>query len=368
MKRFIIRYKFICFALLLAQFTVSAQTFEKSRSVSKTFFAGSDTELQVFNKYGDIQLIAWEKDSVKIDVSLKVISTKESKLNNTFDFIDFEFNATKHYVIAKTTFDGGDSFWSDVKDLANTVFSSGTKSQIDYKIYLPIGMKVEIENKFGNIFISDHKGNLDINLSNGDLNTHNLSGDNNIKLSFANANINYFDHGRLNIGYFSEVHIDDCTDINVDSKSSKVYIKKFNYLNIESNRDHLYLGEGNKVGGKLMFSFVSIDNLNRNLDISTNYGDFEIHNLGNMENGIAISSESTDFVITKKKSQSFNLDITYNENAGLFYDDELKNKESVAVEDDKKLVQTTGLLGVKGLTTIDFKAKILSGSLKINNK
>jgi hypothetical protein len=354
--------------LLLSQFNLSAQTFEKSRSVSKSFLAGPETELQVTNKYGDIQLIAWDKDSVKIDVSLKVISTKESKLNSTFDFIDFEFNATKHYVIVQTTFDGGDSFWSDVKDLANTVFASGTKSQIDYIIYLPSSMKVGIENKFGNIFISDHKGNLDINLSNGDINTHNLSGENNIKLSFANANINYFDHGMLNIGYFSEVHIDECGDITFDSKSSKIYVKKFNFLNIKSNRDHFYLGEGNKIFGTLMFTFVSIDNLNRNLDISTNYGDFELHNLGNMENGISISSESTDFVITKKHSQSFNLDIIYNENAGLFYDDELKNKKSVAVEDDKKLVQTTGLLGVKGASTIDFKAKILSGSLKINNK
>ncbi|PLX12832.1 MAG: hypothetical protein C0598_05245 [Marinilabiliales bacterium] len=354
--------------LLLLQLDINAQTFEKSRSVSKTFFAGPDTELQVTNKYGDIQLVEWDNDSVKFDISLKVMSTKESKLNNTFDFIDFEFNATPHYIIVKTTFEGGGSFWSDIKDLASTVFTSGTKSQIDYKIYLPKDMKVNLENKFGNIFISDHSGDLNINLSNGDLNTHNLDGENTVNLSFANANINKYESGLIAIGYFSEVHITECNTLKVDSKSSKVYIKKFETLDIQSNRDHMYLGEGNNIDGKLMFTFVNIEKINKKLSIETNYGDFELDNLGKMENGISISSESTDFTITKTKSQSFNLDITYNENAGLFYDQELKNKVSKAVENDNKLVQTTGLLGDTNAYPINFKAKLLSGSLKINNK
>jgi hypothetical protein len=354
--------------LLLSQLQLIGQTYEKSRSISKSFYAGKDTELQLSNKYGNIQLETWEKDSVKVDISLKVISSKESKLNTTFDYIDFQFNATKHYIIAQTTFEGQGSFWSDVKDLAGTVFNSSTKTQIDYKIYLPANLKVSIDNKYGNVYVSDYTGEIDIKLSNGNMKAHNFTGLTTIAMSFANADIDELSNAKFNISYFSELHIDKCDSIKLDSKSSKIYIKQFNSLDLSSNRDHLYLGEGNIINGRLMFSYAEIEKLNSGLKVETHYGDLELNSLGRMIDGINISSASTDFTINKLTSQAIAVDITYNENAGLYYQDELSRKKTSKIETDKKLVNTTGLLGTDSASTINLKAKILSGSLTINNK
>ncbi|NOY50293.1 MAG: hypothetical protein GXO88_07020 [Chlorobi bacterium] len=368
MIKSIMRYKIICLLLLLLQTNLIGQTFEKSRSISKSFYAGKDTELQVSNKYGNIQLETWEKDSVKVDISLKVISSKESKLNMTIDYIDFQFNATKHYIIAQTAFEGQGTFWSDVKDLAGTVFNSNTKTQIDYKIYLPASLKISIENKYGNIYISDYAGEINIKLSNGDLKAHQFTGQTTIAMSFANADIDELSKGKFDISYFSELHIDKCDSIRLDSKSSKIYIKDFNALDINSNRDRLSLGEGNSISGKLMFSHTEIEKLNSSLKTDTHYGDFEINSLGGMIKGIDISAASTDFVINKLSSQAISVDITYNENAGLYYQDELSRKRTSKIETDKKLVNTTGLLGTDSASTINLRAKVLSGSLTINNK
>ena len=57
-------------ALMLGTTLASAQNLTDSRSVSKRFPASRETTLEVVNKYGKIQLVTWDKDSVAVDVDI----------------------------------------------------------------------------------------------------------------------------------------------------------------------------------------------------------------------------------------------------------------------------------------------------------
>lgn len=368
MKRFIIQYKLIGLLLLFASFTSMGQPYEKSRHLNKVFSLGTDTEIQISNKYGNIQLITWEKDSVKFDVDLKVIATKESKLNSTFDYIDFNFNASKNFVIVETTFAGKGTFWSDVKDLANTVFAGGTKTQIDYKIYLPAYASVKIENKYGDIFISEHNGPIDLFLSNGDLKSNTLNGKSNITLQFANANIKFIKNGILDITYYSELELEEADNLKVKSRSSRLNIDKINKLEINSYRDKYFLESANIIEAKNSFTYLEIKNLNKNIEMTANYGELVIKNIHNSVEYINLEIESTDININKKSSQAFFLELVYNEKAEIYFSEKLKNKETLKMDEEKRLAKTSGLLGKSDTKAINIKATILSGEIKINNK
>ena len=99
--------------------------------------------------------------------------------------INFEFSNTKYYIIARTQLkQDQNAFWAEVSDLANTIFSGNNKTQIYHFIFMPASITVTFENKFGNIYSTDHNGKITVKLSNGDFKANNLSGDVNLDFSF----------------------------------------------------------------------------------------------------------------------------------------------------------------------------------------
>lgn len=368
MKKFIIQYKLIGIVLLIVGYSAMGQSYEKSRKVTKSFSLSPEMEIQVSNKYGNIEIIPWEKDSVRFEISLKVVANKESKLNSTYDYIDFDFKSSKHYVIANTSFAGNGSFWSDVKDLANTVFTGGTKTQIDYIIYLPKSNTLRIKNKYGDIFTSDHDGPVDIFLSNGNIKSHSFNGKTILNLQFANANINRISNGDLYLGYYSDLQLDEADSLKIESRSSRLNIDKSNYLDINSSRDKYFLESVGEIIATNSFSYLEIKNLGKQIKVDANYGDVILKNIDNKVKHIQINGESTDVNIYKDESQLFNLEVIYNERAGIFYSEKIKDKKTVKEDNENKLVKTTGKLGNLNSRGIDVKAFILSGKFKISNK
>ena len=92
MKILIMKYKSVLFLsviVLLLPVLLSAQPYERSRQETHTFKVYKQTTLEVYNKYGNIHLFPWEKDSVKIRIELNVKANKQNKVDKIFEYIDF---------------------------------------------------------------------------------------------------------------------------------------------------------------------------------------------------------------------------------------------------------------------------------------
>jgi hypothetical protein len=368
MKKLITQYRLLALLLVFTGLASFGQVFEKTRSLSRSFALGPDTEIQVLNKYGDIELISWDKDSVKFEIEVKVVSNKESKATTAFEYIDFDFKSTAHYIIAKTSFAGQGTFWSEIKDLASTVFTGSTTTHIDYKIFLPANAVIKIDHKYGNIFISDYDGPLEIKLSNGDLKAYALSGKTKINMQFANANINKIDDGELTLGYYSELQLEETRKLRIDSRSSRLTIDNADKLRVKSNRDKYFIGQVSELNATTDFSYFEIGELGKSARIDANYGDVVIQNLTDEVSEIDLSGTSTDISISRKKELAIKLEVVYNEKAGIYFDDELKDKKTLKEDEKNKLVKTVGLLGESGSTPIKLKIKVLSGEFHIYDK
>ncbi len=352
---------------LLVGYNSYGQTVEKSRTVTETFKVESDTEIEIINKYGNIHLIPWEKDSVRFEIELMVKGTKQSKVDKSYDYIEFDFKTTKYYIIAQTLFAGKSSFWSDVSDLTGAIFNSSTKTKIDYTIYFPADAKIKITNKYGNIYTTDHFGELEIELSNGDLKAHHLAGKTRITHEFGNANIKLIDEGNLNISY-GELQLEEAGKLSITSKSSKFYIDEVIDLNINSRRDKFYLKNVGHFHGLTNFSLVEIDELTQKFNLTAKYGDVDVKYFADEVESFKIDANDADITLHFIDNKQYKLEAKVDARTEVMYSADIKNISSKELGGEEKLIEVKCLVGNDKTTVIPVKMDVRAGSVSLKLK
>ncbi len=320
-----------------------AQTYTESKKITRSFPTNPDTRLDVSNKYGRIHLIPWKKDSVKVVVDLYVRSSSSKKLDKIIDNINFEFTGTKYYIIASTNFGRSyTAFFSDLKDLSESIIPSKNEVEIDYTIMVPSGMNINVSNKFGDIFIDDLKGNVSVSLSNGDLKINRLEGEASINHHFGKGIINYISNGKLTLSY-SNFEIVESKQLTINSKSSEIRIDQVGILKTESRRDKYTVGRINNLFGNSYFSDISVSKMNDEVNYSPSYGDFRIDSVGTGFSYINLNSDYSDIRLVFSRSCSFFLDIDYHPDVILRIPDDLGDFERTSL--DKERIRLSGLAG-----------------------
>lgn len=347
--------------LLFASFWASGQAYRKDKHITRSFKIDPATELKITNKYGHIELISWDKDSVKIEVKMEVQDKKEDKAMSSIKALDVDFVNSKYFVEAKTNLGNDASFWSNVKEKTGNI-----KTQVDYTIYLPPTIEIKIENKYGDIYLGDHLGKATITLSNGDLKAHALLGETTIDLEFAYANIKRLDNGTLNLSYHSEIQITDAVALVIDSQSSRVNIENVTKLDITSKRDKYRIENVRVIDGSYSYTYTEVQNLGGKISVKAKYGDFDIKNIENSVSTITFDVVNTDITLKQPPTRAMDLEVIYDERAGLYFPDNLKDKTTIEHDREEKLVKTTGWLGASATTPIHLKATVISGNIRIN--
>ena len=352
--------------LLVSSFTAAGQDYRKRRSETKSFKISDDTELKVVNKYGRIQLIPWTKDSIKFEVSIEVRAKKDDKAQSTIDNIDIDFVSFQSYIESKTSFTGQGSFWGGVKDKTGNVFSGDSKTQIDYKIYLPTTVHIDIENKYGDIFMEDHLGRTTISLANGDLKARSLKGPTSIKLEFAYANIKEVNNGSISMDHRSELQLEEADELTIESRSSRVTIGTIKKLAITSHRDKYLVKNVSSLTANNNYTYLEIYSLGDYLSADARYGSIDIKVLESGVQQLNFNIENTDVDIKKPETRSITVEAIYSESAGLYFPTELLNKSTTMEDEEKKLVKTIGMVGDSFVSPIKLNITIPTGNLRIN--
>lgn len=303
---------------LLLPGALLAQQYEKSRDESRSFPANAETAIEVINKYGNIHVLPWDKDSVRFDISIRVESGKQSKVEKTFGNISIEYTESMYYVIAQTVFGNQkNAFWTDVSDLASSMLSSGSAAQIDYTIYVPQGNKLSIENKFGNVYMTDHKGKAVVKVSNGDFRGGSFR---QLELDhgFGNVVLDNIQSGSLELSY-SDLKLKKAGDIRVSSKSSKASIGNFSNIRINSRRDTYFFDEAGMINGETSFSYFTIATLRGDLILTTNYGSLSIDGYEKSISMLNVVSAYTDISTICNSGFSYFLETYYDQKTRMVY-------------------------------------------------
>ncbi len=308
------RYKNIiigCILFLLFNHAF-AQNVEQTRTINRTFALTKQSSIKVSNKYGNVMLNTWDKDSVGFAVSIRVSERREADAIAKLSTIDVKFTTSPYFIDAITTFNSNKgSLGADIADkITNGIFNTGPNVSVDYIISLPPWVSLEIANKYGNIYMTDHSGSLKVGLSNGDFKAGNLNGESNLVIEFGNITINSMRTGRMEVGY-SELVLKEAGTLHLTGRSSKCWITKAEALELDSKRDKFYIDTLNTLNGECSFSLVQIAMLDRSGLLRSNYGDVRINGTSQSISGINLNSEYTDVVITLPQSLTYSLIADY---------------------------------------------------------
>lgn len=330
-------------AALLLGTAARAQSFSDKRSVSRSFPANMETTLEVQNKYGKIQVEAWKKDSVRVEVEIILTESSESKLKKLKEDVRIDFTGTSTYIIARTRIESESGrIASEIKSISNTITGSNKRMEINYMVYLPEYMDVVLNNKFGDLYLDDLGGQVDIELSNGVLKANRLEGNSVIDLSFANGMIKSLGSATLKLSY-SDLVLNEAGQLDLDSKSSKLNVDSVNVLKINSRRDKLYFKRVEYFYGKSNFTQVWVYDFLRESDLYMKYGELTIEHVMPGFSKIFVESEYTDVSLYFDKKNSLSFDILHHEKSDL----RLPEEKSLTEEsyDGKDYFRTRGTLG-----------------------
>jgi hypothetical protein len=337
-------------ALFLDTGGISGQVYT-DRKV-REFKVTEKTSVEVSNKYGKIHVITWDKDSVKFEANLRISASNYQKMVKLKDNINFEFTATKSFVVAKTVFTSQSTIISDFVD----AFIPTNQVSINYMVYVPDNISLKIENKFGDIYMDDFNGSLELILSNGDLKANKLTGAPVLRLSSGDGTINGISDGKVYVSY-SDLQIKNAGKAYLETRSSVITIDQGNDLTIDSRRDKFILGRINELSATGYFSVYTIDYLGSDLGCALKYGNISVQQINNAFSFINIDSDYSDIDLYFARNTSYILDISHHYDVMINLPANLAKIETTVQNKEEKIMNTYGKIGTTATET-SHKVKI----------
>ena len=341
-----------------------AQQYEKSRKLTKVYPATTETTVQILNKYGNIHILPWDEDSIRFEISIKVEANKQSKVEKTYDNIEIEFSESSYYVIAQTVLGNQkNAFWADVSDFTNSMLKNGANAQIDYTVFIPSDNELSIENKFGNIYMTDHDGKVIINISNGDFRGGSF-GEMELDHSFGNVVIDTMLTGSMNLSY-TEMKLDHAGDIRIRSKSSRPNINSFHSIRLNSKRDTYFFEDAGMINGEASFSYLTIQNLESDLILSTNYGNLSIDHYGKGFSMMNLAASYTDISMIWGEGFDYFLEVYHDSKTRMIYPKDPPIFMIKEINSDKGELLLSGHSGTSSENVPRLKITIDGGSVNL---
>lgn len=323
--------------LALAQFT-------ESKQISKRFKATAETRIEIVNKYGKIKINTWDKDSVVFDIKIRVEDKKLSKLEKLIEDVNIDFTGSQHFIIARTKVgESRSGFEKEIQNFKESVFQSDGKIEIDYTVWMPKSNQLKVENKFGDVYIDDYSGDVEINLSNGNLKSHDFAGKTRLNLSFGDATINKMKSGTLDCNY-SEIYIKEADKLQITSKSSEFEITEISEINTDSRRDKFRIYLIDNLTARGSFTNYRITEFKSTLNLKSEYGDLDIEKISPDFKSVYIESKSLDINLGFSEKSEFGFDITHIKSATNFCG-KMKVKDEKIIDEKEKKMQLTGSFG-----------------------
>jgi len=312
---------------LLSGTTVSAQEHKSKRSLKREFPVTRETTLEVQNKYGKIQVVTWDKDMVQVDVDIQVSESSASKLKKLKEDINIDFTGTESYIIVKSQFKSETKrLASELKSVTHAISGSNKHVEINYMVYMPAYVDLVLTNKFGDIYMDELSGEVDISLSNGAIMANRLSGNTKLSLNFAKGTLSTLGTATVKMSY-SDLTLGDAGQLDMTSKSSTLRADSVNVLKINSRRDKLFFHRVEYFYGNSNFSEVWIFDFLRESDLALKYGKLIIEHVMPGFSKIYVKSEYTDVTLLFDEQCDFTFDILHHEKSLMRLPDKMVHAE-----------------------------------------
>lgn len=189
----IVLFSATCLFPVYSQGTKEEPKFKKQKSYTKSYNLSGSDKISLENQFGEMKLIVWGKNEIKVDAFITAISEDEARTQQILDRIYIQDEKNSNGVNFKTKFASQDN-GND-----NNNHNEGMK--INYTVYLPATNPLHAKNQFGAMIVPDYKGEATIEIQYGTLTAGKISNAKKISVGFGKADIDQVNNGFVNIQY-----------------------------------------------------------------------------------------------------------------------------------------------------------------------
>ena len=258
--------------LYVNSYSIYAGGDEVSKTLNKEYAYNDNVQLFIKNKFGKVDVKDWGQDKISIEVIITVEYPDREKAEDILECIDVEFKEDKDEIYATTVF----------KDKMDNILRKNDNRDltVNYNIYVPEKIKLNVSNKYGNIYLSKLSGLLDIDIAYGNLKADKLLRDKNEPLSkfgiaYGSATISESKWLKVNLKY-SKLYMDVTEAIVVLSKYSIVKIGQASSIVTDSKYDTYELGDISNIVCNTSYSNYKISSVAKKMVLESGYSDVKI--------------------------------------------------------------------------------------------
>ncbi|MDW3197243.1 MAG: hypothetical protein R8G66_33000 [Cytophagales bacterium] len=344
--------------LVLVAFCATCQV-RVDKEYDQLFALNPGDKVEVTNKYGEVIIQTWYKDSVRIKVNVEARGKNEYAVNKAMRRVDIDLRKIGNLVAAETEIEkkGGmlSELVGEVSDVSNSLFSN-QKFTVDYEIWMPADVALSIDNRYGNVYLAQMEGVVDLTLAHGDIRGNRINNQIDLKHSFGKVTFDYIKEGEISLRG-SEFKLDEADELFFESSSSEISVKKGNTLKFNSRNDKFYLDKVKNIHGDGSFTDLNLATLAITARLDFSYGDIYLNGIANDFDEVTITGKSTDINLVIDQSSYIQAKISGPEES-MFLPNSMLTLQREELEDE----QVT-LSGTVGNTNTD----ISTMNVKANN-
>ncbi len=340
-----------------------------TKEIKREFSITPHGNVQISNKYGQVDIRTWEKNRVKVTVEIIVNAENESAAQKVFKRIAVKFD-TENSMVSATTFieETNNKWWS---------WSEGKLDyQINYQVFMPASANLSLENKYGEVYVGSLSGDVDLNLKYVNFIIDALSGNANSSLGNSNGSIGSVNNmnlaiksGSINIGQVNNMEIGS-KSATVNIGTAKLIVSNTSYdnysigtiaeLHNDGKFDNFEIGNAEDIFMESSYSNLVFKEINKYLILDLDNCNVTINKLSNSFKEAKLIGKNTDYIMTLEAGIRYQLDafanyarVNYPKQMSVTYEEE--NSTTYAVK---------GIQGKSGDGPY-IKVRLQYGSLKM---
>lgn len=342
-----------------------------SKVIKKEMNLSPYGEVAVFNKYGDIEVVGWDKNRVKIAVTILVNAGSELYAQRVFDRIGINFKASANAVQVSSNIQPPKKEWWEWGGEYEDDYA------IDYKIYVPSTASLKVKNRHGNVNLANIRGKTELNVQHGDIHADKMGKEVILIMEDGYASLGQVGQLRADVKR-ARIRLDEVQRLEINSCFSRLRLQKVEEMVCNTKYDTYtleHVGRFVNVGrfddieieyaeeidmtSKLTDLFV--ENVTRSLNLNVDSSSIEAGHLWGDFRHVELSGNFTDFIIGMPDNSKYQIDAIANY-AGVRYPRNLIVIEEKDLGTEYKL---QGHVGSKVNSPRLIRARLKYGSLKL---
>ena len=324
----------ICSVLMLLSLEVVGQN-KLSKEIKQTHFLSEDGHLFLDNKYGDILLNGWKKDSISITVNIETERKNIEDAKALLDRIHSHIKVISDQVIIKSEITKKEtSFFNKYINKIDPFKNSKSSTSINYTIYLPESAEIEVNNKYGDIIIADWNGKLKANVEHGDIRIIDDVSSSNLSIKYGNLRANSLQKTSI-VAKDASLSINNSNSLKLDSNGSEVSLETINNLELYSNKDIIEVSNLNAVFGSVKYSKVLLNEVLEKVNLDLNLAELRVLKFNNQSPMVNIDQKNSEVYINISEA---NFNFSANLEAGVLrIPKTMQNINSDIIDEKRKI-------------------------------